>query len=236
VALRLADSGCCQGHACDDCRTCSSGRCCRKDNPQYRLPKLGDWQGPVFGALGKIESDGDRIVCHACGSAYKGLGGHIWFAHDLTGDEYKRLFGLKLTSSLTGESVVERIFAGQDWRQNKNDPRLARSLSALRSHDRTPEQKSRDAVELVNYELARKAALGESLHWHGKTANLRPNPPKPRACSWCGSPTKNAQQRTCSPECLRSFRRRARTPEHRAAMSAAMTARYQRLRESGPHE
>jgi hypothetical protein len=172
------------------------------------------------------------MICHACGVAYKALGGHIWFSHDLTGDEYKRLFGLRLKTPLTSESVIERIFSTQDWRKNKKDPRFGRSIRALRAHDRTPEQKSRDSIERVNYELARKATLGESLpRWHGKKENLRPNPPKPRSCSWCGGPTKNAHQRTCSPECLDNFRRRPRTAEHRAAMSSAIRARYQRLRE-----
>jgi hypothetical protein len=92
----------CLDHACDRCRGCQRGRCCRRDNPAYRLPDLGAWDGPIFGRLGFLERDGERVQCHCCGEYWLAVGIHAWQRHDLTAEEYKAIFGLRAGRGMIG--------------------------------------------------------------------------------------------------------------------------------------
>lgn len=93
--LAIPTEGPCAGHPCDNCKTCQRGRCCRRDNPKYKLPQLGEWDGPIYGELGVLHhDDGERVECHCCGEWFIHLGLHIWHAHDVTLEEYKAIFGL----------------------------------------------------------------------------------------------------------------------------------------------
>lgn len=121
--LAVAESGPCAGHPCDQCRTCQgappggktglrlrdcpgqSARCCRRDNPEYRLPSEGDWDGPVYGDIGRLHRVGDTVECHACGEPFVSVAQHAWKTHDLTASEYKAIFGLKASTSLLGEAL-----------------------------------------------------------------------------------------------------------------------------------
>ena len=47
------------------------------------LPALGEWDGPVYGELGVLATDGTRLECHACGGWYVSLAGHALPAHGL---------------------------------------------------------------------------------------------------------------------------------------------------------
>jgi hypothetical protein len=100
----------CVGHPCDSCWRCRRGVCCRRDNPNWRRPQLGDWDGAIYGELGVLtaEEDGERLVCHACGQAYRSLGAHVVQAHQLLAFEYKAIFGLRATTSLLAPVLVER--------------------------------------------------------------------------------------------------------------------------------
>ncbi len=51
----------CVGHPCDRCRTCSAGRCCRRDQPDFALPELSEWGGPIFGEFGVLNDEGERV-------------------------------------------------------------------------------------------------------------------------------------------------------------------------------
>jgi len=56
----------CDGHACDACTVCRTGACCRRDRPDYVLPELGAWNGPLFGRLGVLALDDAQAECHIC--------------------------------------------------------------------------------------------------------------------------------------------------------------------------
>ena len=103
--LTTHHEGPCAGHPCDRCVTCQAGRCCRSDNPDYRLPELGDWIRPYFGRLGVLADDGVKVECHICGTYYRFLGNHVVRAHDVTADEYRAYFGLNCTTGLTGPDL-----------------------------------------------------------------------------------------------------------------------------------
>lgn len=100
MTLVQATEGCCKGHRCDNCATCKKGRCCRKDNPQYSLPGLGEWDGRIYGELGVLNDDGEKVECHCCGEWFVSLGHHVLYIHDLTPKEYKSIFGLRLSEGL----------------------------------------------------------------------------------------------------------------------------------------
>ena len=69
------------------------------------LPELGDWDGPIYGQLGVLACDGDRVECHACGRWYRLLASHVIQTHGLSPAEYRAIFGLKVTTGLAGPSV-----------------------------------------------------------------------------------------------------------------------------------
>ena len=98
----------CHDHWCDDCPTCQKGRCCRKDNPDYKLPELGDWDGPIFGRLGVLADDGTRVECHVCGRYYHSLAHHVIQSHYLLPEEYRAIFGLNRSTALIGPAFKER--------------------------------------------------------------------------------------------------------------------------------
>lgn len=104
----------CGGHVCDACTSCLRGRCCRRDNPDYRLPAFREWAGPIVGQFGVLRDDGERVMCHICGEFFGHLGGHIGRAHDLTAREYKAIFGLKMKTPLNGPATLEKHRRGAD--------------------------------------------------------------------------------------------------------------------------
>jgi hypothetical protein len=100
MTLEVVRDDPCKDHPCDSCATCRRGRCCRNDNPNYKLPELGDWDELIYGELGALNTDGKRLECHACGEWYVGLGTHAWRAHGITADEYRAYFGLAQSTGL----------------------------------------------------------------------------------------------------------------------------------------
>lgn len=109
TTLTIPDKGCCKGHPCDNCKTCQSGRCCRKDNPDYKLPELGEWDGPIYGKLGVMNDDGEKVECHCCGAWVRGLAPHAWLAHNLLASEYRSIFGLGRRTALVSACVSEKL-------------------------------------------------------------------------------------------------------------------------------
>lgn len=193
----IVSRGTCAGHWCDACAICTGGRCCRRDNPEYRLPDEGDWDGPIHGALGTLERSETGVVCHACGDEFRALSCHIWSRHDLTGREYKAIFGLKLTQPLCSLESEERWRGAAAGRPS--------GVEAMRSAlDRwretmTPEQWSARSKECRRLSTQERRELG-----------LRVEKP----CMVCGQEIRDAELRrkmrkTCSRICAAELRRRS---------------------------
>lgn len=100
--------GPCSAHGCDNCNTCQLGKCCRRDNPDYQLPRLGEWTGPIYGQLGRLSRSYESVQCHVCGMDFIKLGGHLWYAHDLLAAEYRSIFGLNKSTPLCSEDSSGR--------------------------------------------------------------------------------------------------------------------------------
>lgn len=182
----LATVGACVDHPCDGCRMCRSGRCCRRDQPDYRLPALGEWT-PVYGELGVLAVDDDKAQCHACAGWFRNLALHAGRGHDLTAQEYKALFGLNRTTGLVGPSLRERLQANAT---RVLSPYWGQAAESLRS--RTAEQRANMRGQKVRLEAVRKpenqrirqqaAGLkGEAFHARYLAGEWRPPGPGPAA-------------------------------------------------------
>jgi hypothetical protein len=69
-------------------------------------PQPGEWDGPLYGELGVLETDGDRVVCLLCGRAFVHLGRHVVLTHRLPADHYRAIAGLRAG---TGGAVHARV-------------------------------------------------------------------------------------------------------------------------------
>ena len=231
MSLALATDGPCIGHACDHCRRCAAGRCCRTDNPGYQLPETGDWDGPIHGRIGVLEDDGSAVTCHACGQSFRSLAHHAWLSHNLTGAEYRALFGLKAGRTLMTEALTEK----------KRSPEILALLARMRPEAVkisqevfTPEQRSvlgRGRKVRLESKLnprwmeahregslkagpkisaARKAEPGLAARLQGY--NEQRAGPLEKQCIICGAsfPSRNRQRVvTCGDLCDRERRRQA---------------------------
>lgn len=161
----------CIGHDCDECKSCQSGRCCRRDNPDYQLPKAGDWQ-PFIGALGVLADDGERAECHICGQYFGRLGFHALVAHDVTPDEYRALFGLRRTTGLGGPRYLARMAV-----LGKAHSATLAEVGRAALAEMTPERRSywvRGRRASIQEQIAKAAAIAEAIA-------------RPMVCSVCGS-------------------------------------------------
>lgn len=188
---------CCYGHACDGCPSCVKGRCCRKDNPDYRLPELGDWDGVMYGELGVFADDGDKAECHCCGRWYRHLGNHVARTHGLTADEYRSIFGLRQSTGLIGPALLEKRREAGALLYERYGALTGSSLADL-----TPEQRSansrRHRVRLESrkdpkWKAAQAAAVAAMLE--GGAAARREGRMKPSDASHMLTPEVQARAR-----------------------------------------
>jgi hypothetical protein len=61
----------------------------------------------LFGQLGRLDTNGDRLTCHLCGGGYRSLGQHAVRAHGLSADAYRATFGLRQSTGLVAPSLRE---------------------------------------------------------------------------------------------------------------------------------
>lgn len=220
--LQIATDGPCKGHPCDNCRICQRGRCCRNDNPDYRLPELGDWDGPVYGEFGILADDGDKAQCHCCGEFFGHLGNHVWRTHNLTAPEYKAIFGLNASTGLIGPTLLAKRS------QRASEPG---GIVDYKGNGRplTPEQASamlsgRKVRLQARVDPKKRVAITERTRKAGETRVQRGI--QERVCVICGASFRVGRQKrnkqTCSDACLRQLRRRD------AYENPAFTAEFQK--------
>jgi len=64
---------------------------------------------PIYGELGVLLDDGERVQCHACGEWYLHLGVHTNAAHGLNADAYRKTFGLMSKTKLGGPAWLAML-------------------------------------------------------------------------------------------------------------------------------
>lgn len=198
MTLTVPDAGPCARHRCDACRVCQSGRCCRRDNPDYRLPKLGEWGGPIHAPLGAVVSDdnGDTVRCHACGASYKGIALHAWFIHDLTAGEYKAVFGIPFKTPISSTRTRARF--SESAHENIQRGRI--DLDAMRE---------RSMVALTQEQQSENGERGNTRRAELRKARGLPPITRP-PCSVCSIREALPHRQTCSDQCAEQARRRFR--------------------------
>lgn len=212
----MIDSPACVAHPpCDQCPRCRQGRCCRRDNPEYRLPELGTIT-PYFGALGERNDDGERVECHVCGGWFYSIGSHSWAAHDLTAAEYRTAFGLS-SSGLLGPAYRKRKRALQQrlWRERRERPALVRPTREQRAAGQASLE-TRTKVAAARARVVPK--LLAASHMPAAVAKMRRTKAERsrafrerRACRECGRVFEVQRwqaQQTCTRECARAQRRK----------------------------
>lgn len=183
-SVKLRD---CTDHWCDSCATCSKGRCCRSDDPTYRLPELGSIQ-PFSGELGVRRDLDDKVECHVCGGWFQSVASHSWIAHDLTALEYKAAFGL-----------MRKGLISETYRRRMSDLRRRSYKGQLSPHAITPEQRRYARRSIEGAAVARSAAYRHLIPaGHSPTALAKMRATKKQQS------IQYQETRTC-PECGKAF-------------------------------
>lgn len=155
--------------------------------------RVGDPDG--YGRYGILDGDDERVACHECGKMYRSLGSHVWIAHELSADEYRRRHGIPqrvgLVSPSLSRSYSERSVRNletEGWQRmvEKRDP-----LAASRA-------RSGDAFRRRGGDVARHLATSKA-----NIAGVRK--PVTRRCQVCGAlidPVRKGNK-SCSALCSR---------------------------------
>lgn len=83
-------------------------RISRGSSTQKNVQMIRDeWDGPVYGEVGVLLNDGERVECHCCGKWYGNLGNHVLRTHGLSPDTYRAIFGLRQKTGLIGPNTKQ---------------------------------------------------------------------------------------------------------------------------------
>lgn len=190
--LSMATTGACEGHLCDNCKMCRSGTCCGRDHPDYRLPELGDWDGPVYGELGVLAGDGGQVECHCCGEWFESLVSHIR-RHNLLTREYKAIFGLSMSTplistELSGElrekmsDILDRVRPSGSSIENMVTPEQ-RHMNSKKPFSIQARKRLSDANRGRRVSLQMRQHLSEVLTGRHYDVHTEPNQ---HPCAICG--------------------------------------------------
>ena len=77
----------------------------------------------IYGEIGILADDGEKVQCHVCGKWYKKLGRHIAL-HGMDAAEYRHMFGLNIRCPLASEEsrAVSRDNCAQYFNDFKGKP------------------------------------------------------------------------------------------------------------------
>jgi hypothetical protein len=73
----------------------------------------------MFGEIGVLASDGNRVQCHLCGNFFHALNQHVMKKHKMACEDYRTAFGLNAAQPLASPSFSETQRAGQTARLAK---------------------------------------------------------------------------------------------------------------------
>jgi hypothetical protein len=144
------------------------------DNPLYSLPKLGEWDGPLFGEPGilAVDATGDHVQCGLCGQWKRKLGLHLWFEHDRTAAEYRAIWGLRQSTGLAAPSYKDEVRAANSERLARVRPSPSwvmgltpEQRSALREGTSLPLQTLRDPAYRATMQRVGEKTTARARRW-----------------------------------------------------------------------
>jgi ROS/MUCR transcriptional regulator protein len=96
-------------------------------------PTGGERASPHFGRLVEDPAEG-RVQCGLCGRWHRSLPPHLRQVHELGGDEYRRMFGLRAQRPLVSGAVSDALRVGFRRRLDAGERPLVEAMA--RAHDR----------------------------------------------------------------------------------------------------
>lgn len=141
----------------------------RAEQTDRQGPGLGDWDGPIYGELGVLATDEERAQCHICGHWYIFLGRHVVFAHRISCDDYRTIFGLRKAHGLVGPGMREVCRQQAQRNLNGHWKRAGEIIQALPPEQRPAEGRKWPLEALIDpknqaaqHEAARRG--GQKTH------------------------------------------------------------------------
>ncbi|MEU9837116.1 MucR family transcriptional regulator [Streptosporangium sp. NPDC048047] len=115
----------------------------------------------VYGQL-TYTDNGERVICHECGTEKRALGTHAWYAHQITAAEYRERHGLSVRRGLAAPATTARFAAN-----GRKEPAL-RALAENRDPNRARAANRRNGQQraqtmAIRRETGGRSRLGRSL-------------------------------------------------------------------------
>lgn len=161
--------------------------------------RVGDEDG--HGRYGVLDEDADGLLCHECGRRFSHLGLHVYKAHGLTAEEYRKVHGLG-RRGLVAEPIRQSI-------ADNAREQLPRKTLFVEKRDPARATAARVAAGNVlspaGLEAMRQASTGQGARQRSGTVV---------ACQQCGvefCPLRGAKRRRfCSRSCASKYNRASR--------------------------
>jgi hypothetical protein len=118
----------------------------------------------IFGEIGILADDGERVQCHICGKWFAALAQHVRQKHGWSREEYCDHFGLKRTTKLSGAVYLMWLKknGAKHLEQYLNDPahrdKLMQSITGDNSPSKRPDVRRCISIQSKNSEHRAKIA------------------------------------------------------------------------------
>lgn len=100
---------------------------------RYVAEKYDDLRSSMYGEIGVVRFEDDRMQCHICGRWYKNVGQHSWQSHELNSDEYREAFGLNHQQALVSPELSERLRQNMKQRYIDHPEQLEEFLESTKA-------------------------------------------------------------------------------------------------------
>jgi len=202
-----------------------------QDTTPKQLPQLGEWDGPIHGVLGVLETDEERVRCHACGRWFKALANHARRTHRLTPEEYRAIFGLNASTALDAPALratkrrnsapILARYRPLNWhvlRQQTTEERRAYASGPRRLQTRVDPHNRETWRRMQRAGTERARGLWQDRAYGEARARRMAEARGGRVqvpCAVCGAPlelrrwqVRDSQHHTCGDACRRELHRR----------------------------
>ncbi len=132
----------------------------------------------MFGELGVLIDDGEKVQCHICGQYFRALGSHIRNSHGIRAAEYKETFGLNRGQSIISEKTRERIREANNDRIAQYSGKFPQSAENMKKIQSEFGKKLRAQGRITLRERAKRTILRPDVQ---ELRRINANKPEARA-------------------------------------------------------